>query len=131
MKSTILVIEDDPLAKQFYTLIFNKSKYNTIVTDNGTEILNTLDNFSVKIIICDVNLKNTYIGDVKVNGVDITRILKANPKYQDIPVIIITALSKKTGGKNLLEESGADLYIPKPIEDFEMFVSQVEDTILI
>ena len=47
----------------------------------------------------------------KLSGLDVLRLLKANPHTQDIPVIVVSALSKANRGK--LVKEGAAAFLEK------------------
>ena len=51
----------------------------------------------------------------KINGFKISRLLKYDNKYKDIPILMVTARSQDED-KLIGEETGADEYITKPFE---------------
>ena len=51
----------------------------------------------------------------KINGYKISRLLKYDNKYKDIPILMITARSQEED-KVIGEETGADEYITKPFQ---------------
>ena len=60
----------------------------------------------------------------KINGYKISRLLKYDNKYKDIPILMITARSQEED-KLIGEETGADEYITKPF-DLEEVVKTVK-----
>jgi len=51
----------------------------------------------------------------KINGYQVSRLLKADEAYKHIPIVMLTARAQKTDIK-LGEETGADEYIIKPFD---------------
>lgn len=128
-KTTLLVVEDDPFTRQFYDFLFAKFGFNLIQTEDGDEVFDILSKQKVDLIIMDINLKNTFLQNTKVDGIIITRKIKENPALKDIPVMLVTAYQKKGGEKSFVDESLADDYIIKPITDYNELMNKVNKLI--
>lgn len=61
----ILVIEDDLITQQFYAMFFKKRGFDSIITDNGDKVFETLASENVGVILMDINLSNTYFNGEK------------------------------------------------------------------
>ena len=61
----------------------------------------------------------------KINGYKISRLLKYDAKYKDIPIIMVTARSQLED-KMIGEETGVNEYITKPFE-LDAIVKKVEE----
>ena len=62
--------------------------------------------------------KTTFARDllkIRMNGYKISRLLKFDKKYQNIPILMITARSQEED-KLIGEETGANEYITKPFD---------------
>ncbi|MGD8777648.1 MAG: response regulator [Ignavibacteria bacterium] len=129
MSKSILIVEDDPFTQKFYEHLFARKGYKLIQTENGNEIFEILENNQVSLLILDINLKNTYLDKEKLDGISISRKIKTNPKYSDLPVLLISAYNKKTGGRNFLNESLADDYFVKPITNFNSLIQKINTLI--
>lgn len=125
MSDYILIMEDDPFTQQFYSYLFRRTSYEIKVTDNGDEFLTLLEERPISLIILDINLKNTYLNDEKVDGVMLSQLVKKNAKYAHIPVLLVTAYQNKMNGRDLLTESMANDYILKPITDFNELLNKI------
>jgi CheY-like chemotaxis protein len=99
------------------------------MTENGDEIFEFLEKEEIALIILDINLKNTYINNERVDGIQISRKIKKELNKASIPILLISAYQKKTGGRDYFEESLADDYILKPIIDFNLFLKKVNQLI--
>ena len=72
----------------------------------------------ILIVDDDENMPDLMILDVmmpKINGYKISRLLKYDKKYKDIPIIMVTARSQEDD-KLIGQETGVNEYITKPFE---------------
>lgn len=99
--------------------------YNVIVTESGDDFLEFVKNNSVSLIIMDINLKNTYLKGEKVNGILLSKIIKEDPKYSSIPILVVTAYSAAGDGIRMFEESKADDYLVKPIVEYKFLTDKI------
>jgi len=123
--NNILIVEDDPMANQFYGLIFSKAGYNTIFSEDSEEIIDFIRNSSVDLAILDINLKNTYFEGKKTDGVKLCSYLK-NTVNSEIPVIIVTAYNTGVSFRDILDNSLADDLVIKPISDYNLLLDKVK-----
>lgn len=121
----VLVIEDDPLHQDLYRLVFKKVGINLEITESADEVMQKLDNDEVDIIIMDVNLRNTRIDSLLIDGIKFCRLIKTRYHYKKIPVILVTAYSQAYFGDKLLDDSLADDYFIKPITDFNKLLDKI------
>ncbi|MCZ7610142.1 MAG: response regulator [Ignavibacterium sp.] len=121
----IIVVEDDMITQQFYSMFFNKNGFNVTVTDDGDKILDTLSNEDVGLILMDINLSNTYLNGIKTDGIRLAQIIKSYEDFKDIPVVLVTAYSLSSQVKNLLNETKAVDIISKPILDYNRFLKKL------
>ncbi len=129
MNKSILIVEDDPFTQKFYEHLFGRKGYNLIQTEDGNEIFELLEKNNISLLILDINLKNTYVEKEKMDGVSISRKIKMDPKYSNLPILLISAFNKKTGNRNFFDESLADDYIVKPVTDFNFLIQKINSLI--
>ena len=79
----------------------------------------------VDVLVMDVSLSNT-VHEGPIDGIEFTRLLKADEVLAAVPVLLATAHAMKGDAERLIRESGADSYIAKPIGDPQGFVAKVE-----
>jgi len=121
-----LVVEDDAHnAILFRKLLEKRCGCSVVVTESAEEVLALVRGGQVELVVMDVSLNNTVLDGKAVSGVDLCRMLKADPATAHVPVILATAHAMRGDADRLLSESGADDYIAKPIVDHELFVSHV------
>ena len=124
--NTVLIVEDDQLnAHMFSRILKQRGGYPTLHTEDVEEILNLAESGKISIILMDTSLARSVYQGKAVDGIEITQILKSNPKTALIPVVLVTAHATLGDRENFLNESGADAYFPKPIMDHKKFVDHV------
>ena len=101
-----LLVEDDNI-NQLTIKIFLENRYTTIVTDSSDEVLGILKKNKVDIILMDISIWG------KMNGLELTKVLKATKEFSHIPVIAVTAHAFEDDKQNALE-AGCDSYLAKP-----------------
>lgn len=110
--STILVVEDSPTQRQMIADFLGDYDFQVEIARNGVEALNHLHNSCPDVVLLDVLMP-------QMNGYEVCRRIKNDPKTQDIPVIIcsakITQADRYWGMK-----IGADAYIGKPFKQTEL-----------
>ena len=105
MKKKILIIEDYNNIVEILTMRLSAMGYAVISAKDGQEGLTLARKEKPDLIVLDVTLP-------KMNGYKISRLLKFDSKYQDIPIIMLTARETKRDEQVGLE-TGADEYIYK------------------
>ncbi len=105
MKIKVLLIEDETLLTQMYSKKLNEDGYDCTVADNGEIGVKMADEIVPDIILCDIMMP------VK-DGIETLKELKANPKTQNIPVIMLTNLSDEKYVEEALD-LGAVSYLVK------------------
>ncbi len=126
MGKIILVIEDDPLILQFYKYIFEFEKMEAVISEDYVEIMNIIETKNVGLIIMDVNLRNTYINEERTDGIELSRIIKTDERFNNIPIILVSAYNLKVLDEESIAKSLADDFILKPITDYNGFMTKVK-----
>lgn len=103
----ILIVEDSPTMRRIVKNTLKRIGYEDVEeAEDGVEALAALGNADIEFIITDWNMP-------KMNGLDFTKRVKANEKYKDVPILMVTTRSVE---QDVLEafEAGAASYIVKP-----------------
>ena len=104
----LLVVEDDEINLALIKLTLQEQGYQLDEARDGEEALQMINDHHYDLLVLDRKLP-------KIDGLSVLRQMKNNPKHQEIPVIIQTALtSKQDVQQGLL--SGAYYYLTKPFE---------------
>jgi CheY-like chemotaxis protein len=111
-KVDILYIEDSELERKTIDTYFKTQGKNIKTVETSDEGLYLLKTLTPKVILVDINLKTSNI-----NGDELCKILKSHGEYNSIPIILISAVVAKTRKQEILNKTGADEIIFKPIEN--------------
>ncbi|MFH1783782.1 MAG: response regulator [bacterium] len=104
----ILVVDDDPFIQNLVVYNLEQEGYTVIQADNGMDALDKAKREKPDLIVLDIMLP-------KMDGYKVSRILKFDKKYKEIPVLMLTAKAQEVD-KETGMETGADLYMTKPFE---------------
>lgn len=112
MKSTILVVDDDPIILEIYQAILN-DLYDIHLAESGEMALELLDTHpNTDIILLDIMMPG-------MNGYEVCRKIRQNTRLSHVKVILVSAKSQ-IEERLLGYEIGADDYITKPFEEEEI-----------
>ncbi len=89
MAKRILVVDDELDMRTFITTLLETKGYKPLSAKDGIEGLETARQSKPSLIILDIMMP-------KESGIDMYRELKNSPDLKDIPVIVLSAISKKT-----------------------------------
>ena len=106
--ATILVVEDNPINMELVVDLLETQAHTVHQARSGTEVLATLKEVTPDLILMDIQLPG-------MDGLELTRMLKADPHTQAIPVVALTAHAMKGDEQRMLDH-GCSGYIAKPIE---------------
>ncbi len=122
----VVVVEDDPHnGILFRKLIEKRLDARVTLTESPAELFETLAARPVALVVMDVSLRDSQWNGQAVNGVELCRLIKDDPRTSHIPVVLATAHAMRGDAQRLLVESGADEYVAKPVVDHEAFVALV------
>jgi two-component system cell cycle response regulator DivK len=114
---TILHIEDNFENRILVRRILQYSGYEVLEAENAYEALKLLECTTPDMILMDINMPD-------IDGYSLTRQLKLNIKFRNIPIVAITAnVMKGDREKSLL--AGCDGFIAKPI-NVDSFIDQIQ-----
>ena len=108
MKKTVLIADDEADIVETLQFMLESDGFEVLTAYDGEEALNVARRAIPDVILLDVMMP-------KINGYKVSRLLKFDKKFQDIPILMITARSQEED-KLIGEETGADEYITKPFE---------------
>src|ERR1700687_5603341 len=113
MTARVLVVDDVELNVKLLEAKLSSEYFEVIVADNGPAALELAETEMPDIILLDVMMP-------LMDGFEVCRRLKANPRTADVPVVMVTALSDVADRLRGLE-SGADEFLTKPVNDTALF----------
>lgn len=112
---TILVVDDDPDAVDFFVTVLEDNGYRTVSARDGNEALDRISERKPDLITLDVTMPEK-------SGVGVYRKLRETDEYKDIPVIIITGVSDdfKQFISSRRQVPPPNGYLSKPIESADL-----------
>ncbi len=113
----ILVVEDSKTQALHLKHDLLKSGFKVTLAFNAAEALETLEHEPFDIVISDVIMPG-------MSGFDLCKTIKANPKFNDVSIILLTALQEPEDIVKGLG-SGADNFIIKPY-NLDILLNRIE-----
>ncbi|MBI5364745.1 MAG: response regulator [Planctomycetes bacterium] len=107
-QSTILVVDDHPANSKLATEVLRNAGYAVLQASDATTALEVLSKELPALILMDIALPG-------VDGLELTRQLKAAERTRAIPIVALTA-SVMRGDEAKARAAGCDGYLPKPID---------------
>jgi CheY-like chemotaxis protein len=104
-KARVLLAEDDNALRRYLQITLERAGYEVIPAADGLEAMKLVLTRPVDIVITDAMMPN-------LSGQEFCRFLRHNPKLSDIPVVLLSALERKTVSS---EETQADAFLAKPV----------------
>ena len=101
----VLLIEDEESLRSLYTRILSAKSYEVESAADGEVALSILKSYRPDVIVLDIIMP-------RYTGIEILKILKSDVELQNIPVVMLTALSEMRRITECLE-MGAVGYITK------------------
>ncbi|HMK75675.1 MAG TPA: response regulator [Thermodesulfobacteriota bacterium] len=117
-KKRILIVEDQAAIIHMLRMRLEANNYDVITAGDGQEGLEKAHKENPSLIILDIMLP-------KMNGYKVCQLLKADPKYNTIPIIISSGRTPQEIRK-VGREVGADAYVSKPFEA-EALLSKIKE----
>ena len=113
MAKRVLVVDDELDMRTFLTTLLETSGYKPLSAVDGKEGMEVARKKKPSVIILDVMMPNE-------SGISMYRELKNDPELKDIPVVMLSALSKKTffHSQKVLDEYKGEK-IPEPADYIE------------
>ena len=105
---TILIVDDNPVNMKLVRVLLTGDGYQVRTAADAHEALRVLKECHPKLILMDIQLPG-------IDGLELTRRLKADPSTRDILIIGLTAYAMK-GDEDRILAAGCDGYIAKPID---------------
>ncbi len=112
MSARILIVEDEPNILIPLKFLMEQNGYEVFDVQKGEDVIPAIENNRPALILLDIMLPKT-------DGFAVCQMIRNNPEWHDIKIIIISAMGNKldiTKGLAL----GADEYITKPFSNADV-----------
>ena len=112
MGKTILTVDDARTMRQMVSFTLRGAGHEVLEAQDGAVALSVLQSRAVDLVLTDINMPN-------MNGIELTRALRALPSFGKTPIILLTTESdpaKKAEGR----AAGATGWIVKPFSQDQL-----------
>ena len=109
---TVLYVEDNEYNRKIVRQLLGRTSYRLVETVDGEAGVAAAFEERPDLILMDVQLP-------KMSGLDATRILRADERTRDIPIVIITSFAM-SGDRERATAAGASGYLAKPYSPREL-----------
>ena len=115
---TILLVEDN---NELLTLMSSLlcTHYNVLTASNGEKAQKVIQKASLDVVVTDLMMP-------VMDGIELTKWIKENENYSQLPVVMLTAKTQDTD-RNEGYKAGADAYLTKPfkLEDLKLRIDSI------
>jgi two-component system, sensor histidine kinase and response regulator len=109
---SILIVDDEPDNFDVIQSLLPGENYKLHYAISGEHAIASLDKFDPDVILLDVMMPG-------LNGMEVCKQIKEMPKWQAVPIVMVTALSGKEDLARCLA-AGADDFVNKPVNGTEL-----------
>ena len=105
-RKTILIVDDSEFVRNYHSYILEQAHFRVITAVDGCDGLEQLYTNACDMVLTDINMCN-------MDGYEFIRRVRAEGKYNSLPIIIVSTESEARD-KMKGFEAGANLYLVKP-----------------
>jgi len=113
MTARILIVDDTPVNLRLFEAKLTAEYFEVLTAGDGPSGLDAADREQPDLILLDVMMPG-------MDGFEVCRRLRSNPRTRHIPVVMVTALTDVADRVRGLE-AGADDFLSKPVNDIALF----------
>lgn len=112
--ASVLLVEDDRAGRQMYAEWLTQAGFLVEQAHNGLQALERAFDRTPDIVVTDLNIPG-------IDGFELTRRLKQDPRTSRVPVVAVTGYAAFTSDPGRARRAGCDLVLEKPCspEDLE------------
>lgn len=104
----MLVVEDNPLNLELVEAVLEREGYHVVSAGSAEEALEWLGRLRPDLVLLDIQLPG-------MNGLELARVLKADPRTARVPVVALSAHARPEDRAAALE-AGCVEYVSKPVD---------------
>ncbi|MDJ0737344.1 MAG: response regulator [Nostocaceae cyanobacterium] len=110
--STVLIVEDSIAQREMITDLLMASGLTVTHAKDGQEALDAIQSTAPDLVVLDIVMP-------RMNGYEVCRRLKSDPKTQNVPVVMCSSKGEEFDRYWGMKQ-GADAYIAKPFQPTEL-----------
>ncbi len=109
---TVVLAEDDVDIRDLVQIVLEGLDLRVTAVGNGAEALEVCRQQPPRLVLLDITMPG-------LNGLEVTRAIRADEELKDLPIILMTARAQASDVAAGME-AGADTYIIKPFGPIEL-----------
>jgi len=102
----ILVVDDDKTTRKLLNLFLKAKGYEVVTAENGLDAMEKLGTENINLVVTDMNMPY-------MDGIELTRNLRSDDNWKNIPIVMVTTEADDDEKKKAMD-AGVDDYIVKP-----------------
>lgn len=110
--NAVLLVEDSSSQREMISGILKDHGWKVTIACDGVEALEQLQKFSPDLVVLDIVMP-------RMNGYEVCRRIKSDPKTKNVPVIMCSSKGEEFDRFWGMRQ-GADAYIAKPFQPMEL-----------
>ena len=108
----VMVVDDSITVRKITTRLLEREGYRVLTARDGVDALEQLKNERPAVMLIDIEMP-------RMDGFDLTRNVRGDPKTMDIPIIVISSRSAPKH-RSRAAELGVNVYLGKPYEESDL-----------
>ena len=112
----ILVVDDDKTTRKLLSLYLKAKGYEVVTAENGLDAMEKLGTENINLVVTDMNMPY-------MDGIELTKNLRADDSWKDLPILMVTTEADDDERKKAYD-TGVDDYLVKPAN-----AEQISDSI--
>ena len=111
-RATLLLAEDDRSLRRYLEVVLRRAGYEVLTAADGLEAMKALLSNRVDAVVTDALMPH-------LSGHELCRFVRNHPQLKSLPVVLLSGSDSSARP----EESGADVYLSKPVPAEELSAS--------
>jgi DNA-binding response OmpR family regulator len=111
-QKVVLIVDDDPVIRLMVTFMLQEKGLLVITANDGQDALEHLMNEDIDLVITDINMP-------KMDGLAMLQKLRSDGRYQDLPIIMLTAQGQRHIQSDAITNGATD-FMTKPFSSEEL-----------
>ena len=103
----VLIVDDEPDVIQALKFRLETAGYETLTASSGAEALDQLHNHNVDLLLTDLMMP-------EIDGLELTRLVKANPSWTKTKILAFSCATDEKSRKDILTTGALD-FLPKSV----------------
>jgi CheY-like chemotaxis protein len=104
----VLVVEDSEPIRAAFTILLEESGYTVAAAPTGADAVRLAGERTPDLVLLDLGLPD-------ISGIDVARLIKADPATRNIPVVALTGRDDD-GSREALLAAGCSAFLLKPVD---------------